>query len=537
MTERWGIPPRGMTQAAVLAAFLSILPFPNAARSDDSGGGPMGFPSGATLQSIVSGESGPGKSSPGKPVRPDWGPRLWSQEGGGETRNPFFAAPPPRKASRDSSGQTGESVAGSGTFQSSSAPPQWDRNFAPNPLAALDYSFSHQPVLANGRLLLTSTRGQVLCLDAMTGGTLWHVRLPESVRASGVADENAFYVVSGSPYVTAPHMMGYAQTRTIRRGSGPGHLYALSLLSGKILWSAEVPGPVLGSPVLSGGILWVATGNARLAGYSLEKERKILEMPLFSSAGWSSPLYVHHWIWLSLEGPTKLVALWPERKRTVWALTTPPTERLVLFTPTPAFGAMRLVTLFLSVRKGIPHERLAIASAVTGHIFHEIPFAEKGESVSLEKVVPPGLPPFARVFEGAAGAVVAGSTAVAASAILGRAIAADIPSGHRFWSVPLPASPVGSGTVAGLLVALPLRDRLLLADLASGKTLESRRLDGEPAPGSPPIMETTLYLAQKNGRVRAISLENQRKRIFPSPKPPDLSGGAGDREKERNGDG
>lgn len=536
--------PRGGPLAATLVAILlSALSFPDPARSDDSGGGPLGFPSGSTLQSIVSGGPSPGKPSPGNPVRPDWGPRQWGQEGGGETRNPFFAAPPSKKSPDNFSGQAGAPIAGEGEplFPSppkkSNAPLEWERNFAPTPLSALDYRFSHQPVLAGGRLLLTSTRGQVLCLDAINGRTLWHVRLPESVRASGVADENAFYVVSGSPYVTAPHMMGYAQTRTIRRGAGPGHLYALSLLSGKILWSAEVPGPALGSPILADGMLWVATGNARLAGYSVTKERKILEMPLFSSAGWSSPLYVHHWVWLSLEGPTKLVALWPERKRTVWALTTPPTERLVLFTPTPSFGAKRLVTLLLSVHKGTPHERLAIASAVTGHIFHEIPFAKKGESVSLEKVVPLGLPPFARVFEGAAGAVVAGSTAVAASEILGRAIAADIPSGHPFWSIPLPAPPVGSGTVAGLLYVLPLKDRLLQVDLASGQTLASLTLAGEPAPGSPPVMETTLYLALRNGHVRAISLENQRPRIFPPPKPPDLSGGPTGKEKEGHGDG
>ena len=537
------LPRCGPLATALVAVLLATLPFPRFARSDDSGGGAMGFPSGSSLRSIVSGSAGSGKPPSGKPIRPDWGPRQWGQEGGGETRNPFFAATRSRKTLRVSSGETGAPIAGEGEPRfpvppkGASPPEEWERNFAPTALAALDYRFSHQPVLAGGRLLLTSTRGQVLCLDAVNGRTLWHVRLPESVRASGVADDNAFYVASGSPYVTAPHMMGYAQTRTIRRGAGPGHLYALSLLSGKILWSAEVPGPVLGSPVLADGTLWVATGNARLAGYSVEKERKILEMPLFSSAGWSAPLYVHHWVWLSLEGPTKLVALWPERKRTVWALTTPPTERLVLFTPTPSFGTRRLVTLLLSVRKGVPHERIAIASAVTGHIFHEISFAKKGEPVAPEKIVPPGLPPFARVFEGAAGAVVAGSTVVAASELLGRAIAADIPSGHLFWSTLLPAAPVGSGTVAGLLYILPLRDRLLLSDLGSGHTLESLSLDGPPAPGSPPVMETTLYLAQRNGRVRAISLEKQRERIFPPSKPPDLSGGASGNRKEENGDG
>jgi hypothetical protein len=548
MTDGKGRNPRNVRRAGLLFSGLLVtltLPLPGLAEdASGSGSGPLGFPSGSTLRSIVAGEAAPGKSLPGKPLRPDFGPREWSQEGGGQTRNPFFASrtgrktpfPPPPLSAPPSPGE------GSLLFsapQKTNSAVEWERNFGTTPLVALDYHFAHQPVLAGGRLLLSSTRGQVLCLDAVTGTTLWHVRLPESVWTSGVADQNAFYVASGSPNVTAPHMMGYAQTRKIRRGAGTGHLYALSLLSGKILWTAPVPGPVLGSPVLADGKIWVATGNARLAGYSVVRERKVIDMPLRSSAGWSSPLYVHHWLWLSLEGPTKLVALWPEKKRTVWALTTPPTERLVLFTPTPAFGAMRLVTLFLSVDRGLPRERLATASAVTGHIFHEFPFAARKERVNVAPVEPPDLPSFARVYEGESGPVVAGQTAVAASPILARALAVDIPSGHPFWSVALPARPESSGTVAGLLYLLPLRDRLLLLDLATGKILKMRSLDGEPAPGSPPVMETTLYLAEKNGRVRAISLEKERTRIFPPPAPPSLSSGRpeGERPPDRSGEG
>ena len=538
----------GRMMTVLVAVFLTAGGTCLPALADDSGGqtGPQGFPTGLSLRSIVSGEGAPGKHHPTKPLRPDWGPRQWAQEGGGETRNPFFAAPSSgKKTGRISRGLAtfpppaeGEASFGL-TPRGAPAPVEWERDFGATPLAALDYRFAHQPVLVRGRLLVSSTRGQVLCLDAMTGTTLWHVRLPESVRASGVADESAFYVASGTPYVTAPHMMGYAQTRAIRRGSGPGHLYALSLLSGKILWSAPVPGPALGSPVLADGKIWVATGNGHLAGYSTTGERKVVDMPLFSSAGWSSPLYVHHWVWLSLEGPTKLVALWPEKKRTVWALTTPPAERLVLFSPTPAFGAMRLVTLLLSVDKGVPHERLAIASAVTGHLFHEIPFAGNADAVAPEKALPSDLPSFARVYEGQSGPVVAGQTAVAASPILNRALAADIPSGHLFWSLGLPSAPSGSGTVAGLLYLLPLQDRLLEIDFGSGRILAERSLDGEPAPGSPPVMETTLYLSETNGRIRAVSLEKERKRIFPPASAPALPEGRPDGQRPRTdaGDG
>jgi hypothetical protein len=381
----------------------------------------------------------------------------------------------------------------------------------------MNYRFGHQPLVVSGRVVAASTRGRVVCLDAVTGDTLWVRRLPESVWAPEVTDGRTLYVVSGTPYVTAPHMMGYAQTRTIRRGSGSGHLYALSIVTGKVLWSAPVPGPVLGSPVLADRVLWVATGSGRLAGYSVTREKKILEMPLFSSSGWSSPLFVHHWIWLSLEGPTKLMALWPDKKRTVWSLSVPPDERLVLFTPTPSFGDKRLITLFRSFRKGVPGEELAVVSAVTGHVFHRISFSRGAPPLPGAEKPQPGLPPYARVYEGMDGVAVSGKTAVASSDLFGRAMAIDIPSGHLYWSAPLPSRPSGPGTLAGGLYILPLRGKVDLIGLGSGKEVGKLSFRGSPGPGSPPVVGTTLYLSGWNGEIRAVSLDRFAKTIFPEP--------------------
>ncbi len=502
----------------------------DACRADgpgDASSNRQGFPSGQRLRDLLSPGRPPVPRQSRTPIRRDLGPLFWGQEGGSATRNPFF---PPRPSKPPSTPASASPSSGLDAAKGQTIPVvdhtrspreiRWTTVAGSSSLGLIEYRFSHQPLVVGGRVLLTSTRGQVLCLDAANGSILWHARLPESVWASGVADNHAYYMVSGSPFVTAPHMMGYAQTRHIRRGEGPGHLYALSLLSGKILWTAEVPGPAIGSPVLEGGKIWVATGNGRLLGFSAKAKKKIIDMPLFSSSGWSSPLFVHHWLWVSLEGPTKLVALWPDKKRTVWSLTSEPAERLVLFTPTPAFGASKLVTLLLSVHKGRPVEQLAIASPVTGHLFHLVPFAHKGETVAVEPPVPPDLPPFARVFEGMAGPVVARKTAVVASPILGRAMAVDIPSGRVFWSIPLPSPAVGPGTVAGLAYVLPLQDRVLLIDLSSGHILTSLPVTGEPVPGSPPVVDTTLYLAEKNGQVNAIPLAPYRALIFPAPPGP-----------------
>ena len=525
---------------AVLLALMAGGGLPSAG-ADDSG--PMGFPTGADLGAAEQGTgTGTGEAAPrppGNPMISDWGPGFWVEEGGGPERNPFYSWPPRRKAADEVSqkGPGGVPVPlppkKEGTkafpFTDRMHPPPvaWVRDFGRTELNRPEFRFAHQPIVVKGRLVLTSTRGEVLCLDAVTGVTLWRKSLPDALRASAVSDGEILYIATGSPDITAPHMMGYAQTRTILRGTGTEHLYALSLSTGKLVWQAPLPGPALGSPVLAGKTLWVATGQGWLAGFSTEKERLVGKVRLLASPGWSAPLALHHWLWVSLEGPQKLSALWPDKGRTVWALSSPKAERLVLFSPTPSFGAMRLLTRMVSVRGGEVKERLVILSAVSGHIFSEIPFTPLSTSGTMG-MSSGAYPPDARVFEGLATVTVAGQTAVVASALSREALAVDIPSGHLFWKVPLGGVPSGAVTVAGLLCVLPETGHVELLDLATG--LELGHVDGEgvPAPGPAPIVGTTLYLAEQDGKVRAVSLDAYRKKIYPPsspslPSPPALS--------------
>ena len=504
----------------------------SSAGADDSG--PMGFPTGTDLGAAEQGTgSGAGEATrrpPGKPIIPDWGPGFWVEEGGGPERNPFYSWPPRRKTPEETSKEAPGGAPVSlppkkeGTkafpFTDRMHPPHvaWVRDFGRTELNRPEFRFAHQPIVVNGRLVLTSTRGEVLCLDAVTGVTLWRKSLPDAVRASAVSDGETLYIATGSPDITAPHMMAYAQTRTILRGTGTEHLYALSLSTGKLIWQAPLPGPALGSPVLSGKTLWVATGLGWLAGFSTEKEGPAGKVRLLASPGWSAPLALHHWLWISLEGPQKLSALWPDKGRTVWALSSPKAERLVLFSPTPAFGAMRLLTRMVSVHGGQVSERLVILSAVSGHIFSEVPFTPFASSVTMKKAGGAS-PPDARVFEGLATVTVAGQTAVVVSALSREALAVDIPSGHLFWKVPLRGEPSGAVTVAGLLCVLPETGHVVLLDLATGQELGHVDVEGVPAPGPAPIVGTTLYLAGEDGKVRAVSLDAYRTKIYPPPAP------------------
>ena len=47
-------------------------------------------------------------------------------------------------------------------------------------------------------------------------------------------------------------------------GSGPGHLYALDALSGKQLWSFNVPADVFSSPVVLNGVVYFTSTDGSL---------------------------------------------------------------------------------------------------------------------------------------------------------------------------------------------------------------------------------------------------------------------------------
>ena len=159
MTDGKGRNPGNLRTTALLFSGLLVtltIPLPGLAEDASGSGGPLGFPSGSTLRSIVAGEAAPGKSLPGKPLGPDFGPREWSQEGGSQTRNPFFAAPTGRKNPSPSPPLSPPPLPGeedrriSPSSQTSVSPVEWERNFGTTPLVGLDYRFAHQPVLVGG---------------------------------------------------------------------------------------------------------------------------------------------------------------------------------------------------------------------------------------------------------------------------------------------------------------------------------------------------------------------------------------------------
>jgi outer membrane protein assembly factor BamB len=104
-----------------------------------------------------------------------------------------------------------------------------------------------QPVVAEGKLFALNSVGEVVALNADTGGTLWRVNvLP---REEGQGD------LGGG--------VGYANG-TLFVASGAAEVLALAPADGRILWRAAIEAPARGAPTIAGGRIFVVTTENEL---------------------------------------------------------------------------------------------------------------------------------------------------------------------------------------------------------------------------------------------------------------------------------
>jgi outer membrane protein assembly factor BamB len=90
----------------------------------------------------------------------------------------------------------------------------------------------------NGRLYLTSTRGQVVAVDAASGSILWSLDLGVWVSAAAAADSGVIYI-----------------------GATNHVLYALDAGSGALLWYFTAQGEILAKPEVSDGMVFFTADN------------------------------------------------------------------------------------------------------------------------------------------------------------------------------------------------------------------------------------------------------------------------------------
>lgn len=153
----------------------------------------------------------------------------------------------------------------------SPAPPykvKWFAEFAPECI------YSAQPVVADGRIVLTTLHGRVYALDTETGERLWVVK-PGEAMWSGAAIGTPEYGGVGKTFVA----------------SWDGHVHALDSATGEEIWRYDTGEPISGAPCLAEDTIFIGTRDDTLLALTTggrEKWRTSLSWHIFTTVAYEN---------------------------------------------------------------------------------------------------------------------------------------------------------------------------------------------------------------------------------------------------------
>jgi outer membrane protein assembly factor BamB len=104
-----------------------------------------------------------------------------------------------------------------------------------------------QPIVAQGKLFALNSDGEVVALNAATGGTVWRTNILPKDESQGDVGGGVGYA-GGVVYVS----------------TGAAEVLALNAADGAIVWRAPLDAPARGSPTISGGRVYVVTTENEL---------------------------------------------------------------------------------------------------------------------------------------------------------------------------------------------------------------------------------------------------------------------------------
>ncbi|MCW5771614.1 MAG: PQQ-binding-like beta-propeller repeat protein, partial [Rhodospirillaceae bacterium] len=166
-----------------------------------------------------------------------------------------------------------------------------------------------QPIVAAGKFFALNSAGEVVALDAATGGSVWRTNiLPK--------DENEGDIGGG---------IGFANG-VLYVASGAAEVLALSPADGRILWRTAIGAPSRGAPTISGGRIYVVTTENELI--ALDPANKGARLWNFSGVAEPTGILgaanaaVEGNVVIMPESSGEIVALRAESGRQIW------TERL-----------------------------------------------------------------------------------------------------------------------------------------------------------------------------------------------------------------
>ena len=158
---------------------------------------------------------------------------------------------------------------------------------------------SAAPAVANGKVVVPFTSGEVMAYDATSGDALWVDALTRASRTSAVSSLND---ISAKPVIS---------DGVVYAVSVSGRMIAVSLSDGERLWTRNVASAY--TPVVAGDGIFVVTLDGTMAAYSRSdgSHRWSTPLPKEKREAWAGPVLAGGSLWaVSTRG--RLVAVTPQ---------------------------------------------------------------------------------------------------------------------------------------------------------------------------------------------------------------------------------
>ncbi|MCY0878833.1 MAG: PQQ-binding-like beta-propeller repeat protein [Firmicutes bacterium] len=168
------------------------------------------------------------------------------------------------------------------------------------------------PTVSRGVAYVGTNSQQVFAIQVTSGRVLWHAQVANMAMTAPLIRDGLVVVGLGNNM-----FRGFSPSRGWIRGTGTNGLEALSARTGRPVWFFRTTGEDMPTPVLFGQAVYEVTGGGRLIAVSLTSGKLLWSLALGGFDSMSSPLVLGHTLYVATNS---YFQSYPATRSTVWAI-------------------------------------------------------------------------------------------------------------------------------------------------------------------------------------------------------------------------
>lgn len=412
-------------------------------------------------------------------------PREWKTYASSPGRNAIF----PLSASAPASLRNGVSwsFAGAGAIPLNAGPLNGDFK-----TTAYTVGMPVGVSVVRGILYVGDDNGYTYALNAITGKLIWSHYGWNMNMSNPLVDGDRVIVSTGNAYFNYAKTMQYVRGKRTVRGPGLNSIYALDRTTGREIWAFHTPGEIMPTAVDLDGFLYVGTGDGHVYRISVATGKLVWKTDFESFVSMSSPVGGDGNIFVGGTYPNFFYALDEKTGKIAWKTTIPGLVATGISDCTPAY-ADGIVVQEATVESGDPSGPVAnvllALDAKTGKLLWQTRMNNGPVPPAMKTATP----------------MIANGVVYEGSPVTGNYHAFDLKTGRKLWTVHLGSQIRAGAAVLDGVAYIPFHSGDIAAiRVADGKLLGKKHVGGSFGPSSPVIIGGTLYVSNVYGWVTAI---------------------------------